>query len=123
MILLEFSFRIHPICPRYVLPSQSQAIIILRPRVLYCAAFFFRRQIKFKASAGLLRGSEGFMWCSAFSRKKSRHFSSLRSLLYILSLEPKFFCKSEAVTDFFFFFFCLSGHSDIRVLFLIPVSP
>lgn len=85
--LLEFLFkilRIHPSMSKpcfspYSLNTEAQGTAL-------CLLFLKRTEVQ--SFSGLLRGSEGFVLCSALLEKKSRHFSSLRSLLHVLILGP-----------------------------------
>lgn len=92
MILLDFLFKILRIHA-----SMSKPCVFLTVSsynnteaqdTALCRRLFLNRN-EVQSFSGLLRGSEGFVLCSASPEKKAGHFSSLRSLLDILILEPK----------------------------------
>lgn len=104
-------------CPSHVFPSPSQVVTILRPRILQRAAAFFWRETRWQASVGSWE-AVGDSCCVEPYQKKSGHFPSLRSLLYVLILEPELL--SPVWNGYRDPFRYPSGRSDVRLFFFLP---
>lgn len=85
--------------PSHVFSSQSQAIIILRPRILHCA-FFCWKERNFKASVGSWGAVRDLCCVQLYWKKSHDTFHLLGTCFMFWSWSQIIFLKSESETLF-----------------------